>query len=287
MDPLTYYRWPEIFQMIRELQPDAHIHGDIGPDSRWGGNENGEAGDPCWTTVRRRELMFPAFNQTLNLHGHRDGDLWMPSELPHSIRCPKWFWREGEDQMVESPEKLFQTYLHTVGRGAALLLGLTPDTHGRIPDADVRALRGLRLILDETFRHNLAAGARLIASNVRGNQPQFAPINCLDGRRDTYWSTDDAATATEIILDFGKPTIFNLIDLREYLPPGQRIDAFAFDRWQDGQWTEFVKGTSIGNRRLILVPDVTTTQVRLRITKAAAAVALSELGFYHSEKGAL
>ncbi|MFO1490695.1 MAG: hypothetical protein U1F77_03335 [Kiritimatiellia bacterium] len=45
MDPAVYYRWPEVFALIRNLQPEAHIHSDIGPDSRWGGNENGEAGE--------------------------------------------------------------------------------------------------------------------------------------------------------------------------------------------------------------------------------------------------
>ena len=43
---------------------------------------------------------------------------------------------------------------------------------------------------------------------------------------------------------------------------------------------EFAKTTSIGNRRLITVPDVTCSKVRLRITAASAAPAISELGIY-------
>ncbi|MFO1490696.1 MAG: hypothetical protein U1F77_03340 [Kiritimatiellia bacterium] len=133
--------------------------------------------------MRNRELVFPALNQSLDLHGHRDGDVWMPPEMPHSIRCPSWFWREGEDARVENPEILFRKYLTTVGRGATFLLGLTPDTRGRIPDADVEALRGLRRIMDVTFQENLAAGAALedrqrphgagafFAAPVSGRQP--------------------------------------------------------------------------------------------------------------------
>lgn len=56
------------------------------------------------------------------------------------------------------------------------------------------------------------------------------------------------------------------------------MDAFALDRWQDGQWIEFATGTSIGNRRLLRVAPVTTDKVRLRVTHAAACPALSEFG---------
>jgi alpha-L-fucosidase len=70
------------------------------------------------------------------------------------------------------------------------------------------------------------------------------------------------------------------VDLREYLPLGQRIEAFALDQWKDGQWVEFAKATSIGNRRLVRTAPVTTAKVRLRITQAPVCPALSELGLY-------
>ena len=70
------------------------------------------------------------------------------------------------------------------------------------------------------------------------------------------------------------------MSLREYLPLGQRIEAFAVDRWQDGQWVEFASGTSIGNLRLVRTAPVTTDKVRLRITKAPVCVALSEFGLF-------
>jgi alpha-L-fucosidase len=37
--------------MVRELQPDAVMFSDVGPDVRWIGNEKGIAGDPCWATL--------------------------------------------------------------------------------------------------------------------------------------------------------------------------------------------------------------------------------------------
>jgi len=119
-----------------------------------------------------------------------------------------------------------------------------------------------------------------MASNVRGNDQRFAAENLLDGSRDTYWSTDDNITTPELTVDFGKPTTFNVISLREALPLGQRVEAFALDQWKDGKWEEFAKATSIGNRRLIRTQPVTTEKVRLRITKAAVCPAISEFALF-------
>jgi len=82
------------------------------------------------------------------------------------------------------------------------------------------------------------------------------------------------------VLDLGRPAVFNVVNLREYLPLGQRIEAFALDQWQEGQWKEFATGTSIGNRRLIRGDFITTSKVRLRITQAPVCPAISEIGLF-------
>jgi alpha-L-fucosidase len=51
IDNRTYYGWPETWKLVRELQPNACMFSDGGPDMRWVGNENGVAGDPCWATM--------------------------------------------------------------------------------------------------------------------------------------------------------------------------------------------------------------------------------------------
>jgi alpha-L-fucosidase len=52
------------------------------------------------------------------------------------------------------------------------------------------------------------------------------------------------------------------------------------DRWDGSHWVEFGTGTSIGNRRLLRFETLTTSKVRLRITRAPVCPALSEVGFY-------
>jgi len=70
------------------------------------------------------------------------------------------------------------------------------------------------------------------------------------------------------------------VSLREYLPLGQRVEGWALDAWDDSGFREFAAGTSIGSRRLWRGHAVTTSRVRLRITRAPVAPAISELSLY-------
>jgi alpha-L-fucosidase len=111
-----------------------------------------------------------------------------------------------------------------------LNLNLPPDRRGRIHDNDFKSLREFRKVLDATFATDFARVAEVTASNTRGGDSRFGPQNLTDGRRETYWSTDDSAVRPEVILNFGKPVTFNVVRLREFLPLGQRISVFALTR---------------------------------------------------------
>jgi alpha-L-fucosidase len=272
-----YYGWDETYRLVRELQPDAVMFS--GPDIRWVGNEAGIAGDPCWATFNRDDdAAEGSYRDRLN-RGDRPGTHWWPAECDVSIR-PGWFYHAAEDGRVRTPENLVDLYFKSVGRGAAFLLNLPPDRRGRIHENDVASLRGFRAIIDRIFSTDLASGAKASASSVRGGDPRFEAARAIDGDRDTYWCTDDRAPASELVLDLGKPTAFNVVSLREYLPLGQRVDAWALDHWTDGRWAEFGKGEAIGNRRLWRGAEIRTDRVRLRITAAAACPAISEFALH-------
>ena len=114
-----------------------------------------------------------------------------------------------------------------------------------------------------------------------GNLAKFGPAHLLDNDRYSYWATDDKIHTPELVLDLHKKTWFNVIRLRENIKLGQRIDAIAVDAWQDGKWSEIATATSIGANRLIrLDKSISTSKVRLRITKAPVCIALSDFGLY-------
>jgi alpha-L-fucosidase len=281
IDNRTYYDWPNTWQIVREFQPLACMFSDAGPDFRWIGNERGIAGDPCWATLDMTKPNRHPGGSSAGLNsGERPGTAWLPGECDVSIR-PGWFYHAKEDDKVKTPAQLLDIYYASVGRGCCLNLNLPPDRRGRIHENDIRSLREFRRILDATFAKNLAQGGRFKPSAVRAPEKQFDPKLMLDGKRDSFWSTPDDVKTPELVIQLPQRAAFNVVELREYLLLGQRIEACALDQWQDGQWIEFTKATSIGNRRLIrLAKPITTDRVRLRITQAAACPALSEFGLY-------
>jgi alpha-L-fucosidase len=269
------------------LQPDAVIFGDVGPDVRWVGNEKGHAGETSWATYTPHapdEGKVPGNGYVKDYEGtqgHRDGKYWMPAECDVSLR-PGWFYHKDQDEKVKSPDTLLSLYYQSVGRGACLDLGLSPDRRGMLNDNDVNSLRKFGTILKTTFAVNLAKGATLKASNVRGkNTTQFGPAHLLDNDRYSYWATDDQVKTPELILDLHQNKTFNVIRLRENIKVGQRIEEVAVDAFKDGKWKQIATATSIGGNRLIRLPqNVTTNKVRLRITKSPVSIALSDFGLF-------
>ena len=57
IDKHSYYGWPETWNLVRQLQPEACIFSDAGPDLRWVGNEEGKAGEICWATLNRDDFV--------------------------------------------------------------------------------------------------------------------------------------------------------------------------------------------------------------------------------------
>lgn len=287
----TYYGWDETWGIARKLQPNAVIFGDVGPDVRWVGNERGQAGETSWATYTPHAPdagKKPGNGYTKDhegTEGHRDGEFWMPAEADVSLR-PGWFYHQRQDDSVKTPQKLLNLYYQSVGRGAALDLGLSPDRTGQLNTNDVQSLKQFGDVVRRTFAVNLAKSATLTASNTRGNnKAKYGAANLLDNNRYSYWATDDKVKTPELVLDLHQPKTFNVIRLRENIKLGQRIEEVAVDAWQNGKWEEIAKATSIGGNRLIrLQNDISASKVRLRITKSPVCIALSDFGLYKEAK---
>ena len=258
IDPATYYGWPETWAIVRELQPDAVMFSDTGPDVRWIGNEDGIAGDPCWATLTPGDMVPGVADHKRLNRGDRDGDTWLIPECDVSIR-PGWFWHESETGRVRSPKNLADLYFQSVGRGANLLLNLTPDRRGRIPERDQDSLHGFRAHLDATFGSDLAADADIVP----------APVDGLHTAREITLTLPDAAAQST-----------------------SSACASAWNGgsgWTPGNWTSGREGTgrrssrreAIGAQRLLRFPDVTADRFRLRITAVSAEPpTLSEIALF-------
>jgi len=274
-----YYGWDATHALVRELQPDAVIFSACGPDVRWAGNEVGTAPSPCWPVISGdAEAVRRADYEFLGT-GLRHGAHWRPAEADVSIR-PGWFYHAAEDAAVKTDAELMRIYLESVGRGAALNLNLPPDRRGRINEVDVAALSAWADRRRRTFAYNLARGAQIRATNTRGGAVLYGPQQLLAGAPDRYWATDDGVTAAEVTFELSQPVGFNLVELREHLPLGCRVDEFAVDAWHEGNWREVTRGTAIGSRCLLPCGEVKTDRVRLRIVRASASPTLAAFGLY-------
>ena len=181
--------------------------------------------------------------------------------------------------MLPIPAKPNAFDLESVGRGAVLMLNLPPDRRGRVHDLDIQSLTEWKGILDGAFSVNLAAGSSIVGSNVRGSSEQFAAVNALDGDGKTYWATDDAVTDAELIVELRTRTTFNVLQIREYIQLGHRINSLTVDEWLDGSWAPWGTATSIGYQRLLHLNPVSTDRVRIRVS-GPACVAISAIGMY-------
>jgi alpha-L-fucosidase len=291
IDRSTYYGWDSTWAIPRKLAPGAVLFGDVGPDVRWVGNEQGHAGATCWATYTPHAPdpgKQPGNGYTKDYEGtegQRDGKYWMPAECDVPLR-PGWFYHADQDGKVKSPDSVMNLYYWSVGHGACLDLGLSPDRRGLIFENDVKSLKAFGDILKQTFAINLAEGATLKASNIRGgNNAKFGPQKLLDNDRYSYWATDDSVTMPGLIIDMHRPKTFDVIRLRENIKLGQRIEEVAVDAWQNGNWQQIATATSIGGNRLIrLSQAITARKVRLRITKSPVCIALSDFGLYKEAK---
>ncbi len=273
------YDWPLYHKTVYGLQENAVIFSDVGPGCRWVGNEYGSAGRTNWGTLDTAGFApgkSPALD-TLNC-GNVHGQAWIPAETDVSIR-PGWFYRESEDEQVKSLAELLSIYYNSVGRNSLLLLNVPADTRGLIPAVDSLRLLEFRAALDEIFAVDLAEGASVEATNVRGGR--YAAENVLDGNYDSYWATEDGVTTATVTLNLPETRTFNMVQIQEYIPLGQRIAEFRIEvRDAEGNWKEAASETTIGYKRMVHIDRVTTDAVRLVIDRSYAEILINGISLY-------
>lgn len=276
----TFYDWPETLNMVRELEPEVIFFSDAGPGVRWVGNERGVAGKTNWNTISPDTLFAgKAGIENLLNTGSENGTHWIPAEVDVSIR-PGWFYHAKEDSLVKSPERLFEIYLTSVGRGSTLLLNFPPDRRGLIHENDVQALTQWRALLDKTFKTNLALNATSTATSSRGGSKIYSSANLTDDNPETYWATDDGITSAAVEIELKEPTVVSYIVLQEYIKLGQRVKSFEIELWEDGAWQKVAEATTIGYKRILKINPTETSKLRINIRDSKACPVISNVELF-------
>lgn len=282
------YDFPRYFELIHKYQPNALIFNDFGPDIRWCGNEAGTARHAEWAVVPS-ELCHYAKVQTSPGPMASMGDLsWIyntekelgtmpnilysqgltftPAEINMSIR-PGWFWHPEEEP--HSLERLFKTYLFSVGANSCFHLNLPPTTKGLIDERDIARLKELKHLLDFEFGKEIP---------FRLEKEESSP-----------------ATQPYYRLFLDKPVKnIKYVVLQEDIAEGQRIESFRITAdFSSGNQYPLYQGTCIGNKKICQLQDPfadqnpltddtvdTISQVQLRITASRDEALIKSIRLY-------
>lgn len=241
------YDWPRFFRLVRQLQPNAIMFSDAGPDVRWCGNEKGIAGDPNWSTVNPDIVTFPGADgpgvSDALQHGDPAGTVWRPAEVDVSIR-PGWFYHPAEDDRVRTVDNLEGLYFSSVGRNGKLLLNVPPTRDGLLHPTDVARLAGLRVRLTSLFERDVARDARRTSSVIGSGK-------------------------VEVELDLGRAMTVAVARLEEDIARGQNVARYTLCGAVDHDWRVLSHGSTIGYTKLDRFEPVTVRRVRLAIEDGA------------------
>jgi len=279
VDRKTYYDWTNTHKIVRELQPQACMFSDAGPDVRWCGNEQGWINETNWDLLKLNEY-YPGCDCAEKLRtGDGDGTNWVPAEVDVSIR-PGWFYHESEDTLVKSSSDLMDIYLKSVGRGASLLLNIPVDRRGLIHENDAEQLLKFAEKLRSDIAVEKAAGNVVTATNIRGNSKTFSPSNANDRDSDTYWATDDSVTTATLVINFRNPVEIHYFVAQEYIRLGQRVQAFSVEALVDDRWIEIASGKTIGYKRILKIEPVKANSIKFLILESKACPVISNIEVY-------
>jgi alpha-L-fucosidase len=271
------YDWRRFENMVRQLSPATVIFSDIGPDIRWVGNESGIVGKTNWnyldTAGYKRGLGAPA-NDTLQ-QGNVFGKNWIPAECDVSIR-PGWFWHANEDTQVKSPERLFDLYLKSVGRGANLLLNVPPDNRGLIHENDVEALIGFKKLRDENFGTNLLKQANSYWEFLDDDMmPDSLQVRAISLSPKIY-----SINVENFVVQLQQPARINCIVLREAIHLGQTIKKFKVLIYNKDKVVKEITGTTVGRKRVLTFPANTVTSFKVLLEDAKGNDNISGVAAY-------
>jgi len=211
---------------------------------RWVGNEDGFAPYPAWNGLSAADA---GTGIATAMHGDPDGEAWRPNEVDVSLRRPNWFWSTTNQARIMTLDQLMEIYYRSVGRGANLLLNVTPDRTGAIPAADVARLEDFGREVRKRFATPIA---------------------------------ERAGSGPTVELTLNAPATIDHLILQEDISQGERVREYRIEGRADGRWVELGRGTAIGQLRIQPVGPRSVDAVRLSVTRATMPPQIRRLAVF-------
>ena len=242
---------PDVLSVFETYQDHCLFYHSLDrADARWGGNEAGTVSYPHWATMPCGPGTCGDY-RTLWPVGDPNGQWWRPAMADAPLRSHEWFWEPGDDGKVKSLGSLVDMYYKSIGRNATLIIGVTPDDRGLIPDVDMQRL----MEFGNEMRKRLGW-----------------PI----AETDSVIESDSA----ELILM--EPTQLDHIVVMEDIQDSERIRRYVIEMSNDSgtTWQQIASGESVGHKRIHKITSVTADRIRLRVLEQVAIPKIRKLAVY-------
>lgn len=274
------YDWGRWAYIVRNYQPDCAIFGSHKmryADCRWVGNENGIAGDDCWSEIELTGAKEES-SQKLN-NGDMYGSRFIPAEADVSIR-PGWFYHEFQDKYVKTSQQLLHLWFNSCAKNAFILLNIPPNRDGLLAEADVKSMVEFGEKLQSIFETNIALTADITSDSEYSGE--YAIENILPNCDNKFYAAGNETPTIKITFD--TPQKINCFSISEVIDYGHRVREYVITvHTTDG--TRIIKhGQCIGYRRAEIFDTVDAESVEIQILKADAPPLLKNLGLYYTDE---
>ncbi len=248
----------DILPIVEKYQKNIiFYHNSQRADIRWGGSESGMVSYPCWGTFpfpyshsKSQDIIFKD-NFKLLKTGDPEGKYYMPAMSDAPLRGyngrHEWFWEPGDDAHVFPLEHLMKMYHGSVGRNSTLILGVTPDDRGLLPDVDVARLKEFGEEIQRRFGNPIAT--------TQG-----------EGKR--------------LQLKLPATTKINAIVIAEDIRQGERVRSYKVEGKVNGKWKTLATGSCIGHKRIEEIEPVEVSALRLQIGESLDLPVIADFSIY-------
>lgn len=239
---------PDVLPIVEQYQPNClFYHNNQLAEARWGGSESGTVSYPCWATFpypatgagESAQKDIAKNNFQLLKTGDPDGKYWMPAMSDAPLRGyngrHEWFWEPDDEAHIFPVENLMEMYYKSVGRNSTLIIGVTPDSEGLLPEPDVQRLKEWGDEIKRRFSNPLA---------------------------------ETSGHGKVLKLKLAKSTIVNQIVLMEDIAKGERVRKFTIEGKTAGGWHEILQGTCVGHKFIGRFNKAEVSALRLKINES-------------------
>jgi alpha-L-fucosidase len=253
---------PDVLSVFEKYQPNCLFYHNLQrADMRWGGSETGKVPYPCWGTFpypstgagesARKEISANDFK--LLKTGDPKGNYYIPAMSDAPLRGHgghDWFWEPKREHIIYPLDMLVEMYYHSVGHNTSLILGVTPDPDGILPQPDVQRLKEFGDEIKRRFSN---------------------PIASTKG------------TGEKISLTLPKKQTINQLVLMEDISKGERVRKFILEGHTQNGWQTIFEGSCIGHKFIHRFANMEVSAVRIHLTESKGIPVIMDFSAYYTE----